>query len=297
MTTSPATLTTRSLDVPGAVLAYDVAEPAGAPAARPLLLIASPMGAAGFATLRTYVDDRVVVTYDPRGVERSTLDPAHDAAADPATPARHADDLHRLVTELGLGAVDVFASSGGAVNALAWVAAHPTDVVTLVAHEPPIASVLPDAEAVVAAMAALHATYLRDGWGHAMAGFIALVGHEGPVPADWAEQPVPDPAAFGLPTEDDGSRDDPMFATNMRTLPGFRPDVAALGAAPTRVVVAVGEDSDDTLAARAARATAQLLGGEATVLPGDHAGFLGGEYGQTGAPERFGPALRALLDD
>jgi hypothetical protein len=51
--------TSHTLDVPGAVLAYDVRgdsrtnEP-------PLLLIAAPMGAAGFATLAGHFSDRMV---------------------------------------------------------------------------------------------------------------------------------------------------------------------------------------------------------------------------------------------
>jgi len=286
------TVTTRTLDVPGAVLTYDVAEPASPPAARPLLLVGSPMGAAGFGTLRGFFGDRVVVTYDPRGVERSVLTPD----AEPATPRTHADDLHRVVAALDAGPVDVFASSGGAVNALAWVTEHPDDVVTLVAHEPPLPSVLPDAAEATAAMHALSGTYARDGWGHAMAGFLALVAHEGPVPADWTQRPAPDPAALGLPVDDDGSRDDPLFAVNLLTLPAYELDVDALRTAATRVVVAVGAESGENLAARGARAVAALLGDGATVLPGDHGGFLGGEYGQTGVPDRFGPALRTLVD-
>ena len=94
------------------------------------------MGAGGFGTLAGHFPDRTVVTYDPRGVERSTkADPAS-----PSTPEQHADDLHRIIAALGAGPVDLFASSGGAVNALALVAAHPEQVRTLVAHEPPLAS-------------------------------------------------------------------------------------------------------------------------------------------------------------
>ena len=82
------------------------------------------------------------MTYDPRGVERSTkADPASQS-----TPEQHADDLHRIIAALGAGPVDLFASSGGAVNALALVAKHPEQVRTLVAHEPPLASILPDRE-------------------------------------------------------------------------------------------------------------------------------------------------------
>src|SRR5438094_8924222 len=114
---------THTLDVPGAVLTYDIRsnESSTEPI---LLLIGSPMGASGFGTLAGHFADRTVVTYDPRGVERSQKsDPMSQS-----TPEEHAGDLHRLIGALGAGPVDIFASSGGAVNALALVARHPEDV-------------------------------------------------------------------------------------------------------------------------------------------------------------------------
>src|SRR6185503_10157587 len=142
--------------------------------------------------LASHFADRTVVTYDPRGVERSVkADPTSQS-----TPDEHADDLHRLIAKLG-GPVDMFASSGGATNALALVAKHPEDVRTLVAHEPPVAAVLPDRENAQAASRAVHDTYQRSGFGAGMAHFIAVVSHQGEFPDDFAQQPPPDPAMFG----------------------------------------------------------------------------------------------------
>ena len=118
-------------------------------------MIGSPMGASGFGTLAGHFPDRTIVTYDPRGVERSTK----DDPSSPSTPEQHADDLHRIIAELGSNPVDIFASSGGAVNALALVAAHPEQVATLVAHEPPLAGILPDAEGALAVCRAVHDAY------------------------------------------------------------------------------------------------------------------------------------------
>src|SRR6476661_5652543 len=185
--------TTRTLDVPGAVLTYDV-RPPGSGAEPVLLMIGSPMGAAGFGTLAGYFADRTVVTYDPRGVDRSKRT---DGASE-STPDEHADDLHRLIDALGAGPVDIFASSGGAVNALALVARHPEQVRVLVAHEPPAAQELPDREQALAACEAINETYQREGFGPGMAKFIALVSYQGPIPAGFADQPGPDPATFGL---------------------------------------------------------------------------------------------------
>lgn len=282
--------TTHTLDVPGATLTYDV-RPNDSSAEPVLLMIGSPMGAAGFGTLAGYFTDRTVVTYDPRGVERSKRT---DGATE-STPDTHADDLHRLISALGAGPVDIFASSGGAVNALSLVARHPEQVRTLVAHEPPAAQVLPDREAAVAATADIHETYLRSGIGPAMAKFFALVSHKGPIPADIAGRPAPEPAMFGLPTEDDGSRDDPLVGQNIVSCTHYEPDFDALREASTRIVVAAGAESEGELAHRAAVAIAERLGTAPATFPGGHGGFLGGEYGQMGAPEAFASKLREVL--
>lgn len=279
------------LNVPGATLAYDIrrndttTEPI-------LLLIASPMGAAGFGTLSDHFADRTVVTYDPRGSERSKkTDPAS-----PSTPEEHADDLHRLIQALDAGPVDLFASSGGAVNALALVERHPEQVRALVAHEPPLVGLLPDRDAALAAERDVQDTYMRAGFGAGLAKFIALSQHKGPIPADWVDQPAPDPAMFGLPTEDDGSRNDPLLA-HMTSGSSYEPDFGAIRRASTRIVIAAGAESEGELANRGAHAVAERLGTTPVIFPSHHAGFLGGEYGQAGDPDAFATKLRQVLGD
>jgi len=205
----------RTLDAPGASITYDVrGDLTGATPEHPVLvMVGSPMQASGFMTLATYFTDRPVVTYDPRGVGRSART---DEAAE-STPEQHADDIRRVIEALGVGPVDLFASSGGSVNSLALVAAHPDLVGTLVAHEPPLAAFVPDREEVLAANRDIGETYQRSGTGSAMAKFIQLVMVQGPLPASYADQPDPDPAMFGLPADDDGSRDDPLLGQNNRT--------------------------------------------------------------------------------
>ena len=250
------------------------------------------MGAGGFGTLAGHFSDRTVVTYDPRGVERSTK----AVPASPSTPEEHADDLHRLIAELDAGPVDLFASSGGAVNALALVATHPEQVRTLVAHEPPLASILPDREGALAACRAAHDAYTRSGFGAGMAQFIVVVSHKGPFGPDDANQPPPDPAMFGLPAADDGNRSDPLLGQNLTSCTHFEPDFEALRAVPTRIVMGAGAASEGTLAHRGAVAVAERLGTTAVGFPGGHDGFLGGEYGQTGDPDAFAAKLREVLD-
>ncbi len=280
----------RTLEVPGATLVYDVR--AGGSSDSPVLfLIGSPMGAAGFGSLAGHFTDRTIVTYDPRGVERSEMtDPAS-----PITPDVHADDLHRLILELDAGSVDLFASSGGAVNALALVTKHPEDVRTLVAHEPPIGSILPDREAALATCRAIHETYQRSGSNAAMAHFIAVVSHRGEFPDDFAKQPAPDPAMFGMPPEDDGDRSDSMLSQGIITATHYEPDFEALRAASTRIVIAAGAESEGEMANRGAHAVAERVGTEPVIFPSHHGGFLGGEYGQTGDPDAFAAKLRDVL--
>ena len=281
---------TETLEVPGARLTYDVRR--NDESTEPILfLTASPMAAAGFGTLAGHFTDRTVVTYDPRGSERSTL----TEPLTPPTPEEHAADLHRIIQELGGRPVDLFGSSGGAVNGLALVAEHPDEVRTLVAHEPPLPSVLPDCDAALAAARAVHQTYQDRGWGAGMAHFITLVSHRGEFSADFAQQPGPDPAMFGMPAEDDGSRTDPLLGLALVGSIAYAPDFDALRAASTRIVMASGAESEGELANRGAFAVAVRLGTDPVIFPGDHGGFLGDEYGQKGDPDAFAAKLRHVL--
>jgi pimeloyl-ACP methyl ester carboxylesterase len=286
--------TMHTLQTAGADIAYDVDGPLPPADGRPpLLMIGQPMDASGFRTLATHFPDRTVVTYDPRGLGRSTR---KDGRVDNAPPVQ-ADDVHDVIEALGAGPVELFASSGGAVTALALVAAYPDDVTTLVAHEPPLIPVLPDAEAAERARAGFRDVYEAKGRGAGMAAFIAMSSWRGEFTDDYFAQPAPDPAQVGMPTDDDGSRDDPLLSDRSWAISSYRPDVDALAAAPTRIVIAVGEESEGTFTGRAAVATAELLGQQATVFPSHHGGFLGGEFGYAGQPEPFARKLRDVLDD
>jgi pimeloyl-ACP methyl ester carboxylesterase len=289
-TTENPTTATHTLDVPGAVLTYDVRKNESS-TEPPLMIIGSPMGASGFGQLADHFPDRTIVTYDPRGSERSRKT---DGTIE-ITREQAADDIHAVIQAVGGGPVDLFASSGGAVNALALVARYPKDVRTLVAHEPPDAMVLPDREEAMAAIRDLGDTYQRHGFGAGMAKFIAITSHKGPIPADFASRPAPDPATFGMPTEDDGSRDDALLAQNLYSTIGYEPDFDALEAAPTRIVLAAGEASEGLMAYRGAVAIAERLGTQPVIFPGGHAGFLKTEWDPSSDPEAFAAKLREVL--
>src|SRR3954451_6094415 len=159
--------TMHTLETGEADIASDVDGPLPTVDGRPpLLMVGHPMDASGFSTLRSFLPDRTVVTYDPRGLGRSTR---HDGRSE-RTPDQ-AEDLHRIIEAIG-GPVDLFGSSGGAVLGLALVAVHPDDVRTLVAHEPPLLALLPDADRAFAAERDVHAAYHDKGFGYGMAAFI-----------------------------------------------------------------------------------------------------------------------------
>jgi pimeloyl-ACP methyl ester carboxylesterase len=258
------------LDVPGATLHYDLQ------GSGPVLLLAGvPMDASGFAPIVPLLAaDHTVVTYDPRGVARSSV-------ADPdvqLTPDVLADDLHRLLAEVTGESVDILASSGGAIAALWLAVRHPAQVRTLVAHEPPLTALLPDAAEQRQAVDGLYESYRTEGTAVAMGRFLA---HIGIAPPEAAGHPLPMPA--------EQLRDAGFFLQNiLRSVALARPDLEAIRTTPARIVVAAGETSKGQLANRTAVALAEQLDTELAMFPGDHGGF-GGE------PDPFATQLRKVL--
>src|SRR5260221_11563052 len=78
-------------------IAYDVHGPLPTADGRPpLFMIGQPMTAIGFGTLASHFPDRTVITYDPRGLGRSTRG---DGRAD-NVPAVQAGAVHALIDAL-----------------------------------------------------------------------------------------------------------------------------------------------------------------------------------------------------
>jgi len=255
--------TTHTVDAPGARLYY---ERRGAGPL--LLLIGSPMDSTGFTALAGALAGRYsVVSYDPRGIgNSSTEDPGQDV-----TPELQADDVHRLVAALGGGPVDIFGSSGGAVVGLALVTAHPDQVGTLVAHEPPVIELLPDRAERRAEIQDIYRTYQNAGPGQAMQKFMAHTGlGSGPAgPPAGAPQWQPSPEQIARMRATTGH----FLAHLLRPTTDYRPDIAALRAAPARIVIGVGATSAGQLANRTGVALAAELGSPPVEFPGDHGGF------------------------
>lgn len=261
---------TRTLAAPGATLSYDVL--GSGPV---LVLIGHPMPADGFRALAAELPDRTVVLHDPRGTGASTL-------ADPTEvpdPDVLADDLSRVVAAVTDGPVDVLGSSGGAVTALALAAAHPEQVRTVVAHEPPLTVHLPDAEEHRAHGAAVQAAHREHGLAAAMELFAAQAGF------------APDPDAPRPPPPSEGDqRAMTRLVLGLLSVTGYRVDGGALPAG--RVSIGVGAQSGGELTARTSVATATALGLPLVTVPGGHTGFAPAPGGD---PAAFAAALRRLL--
>jgi clorobiocin biosynthesis protein CloN7 len=271
--------TTHILDVPGARLYYE--RRGSGPL---LLLIGSPMDSTGFTPLASALADHyTVVTYDPRGIGNSSRE---DTSED-VTPAQQADDVHRLLSALGGEPADLFGSSGGAVVGLALVTAHPDQVRTLVAHEPPVLELLPDAAQLRAEIDDIIDTHRVEGAEKAMQKFMTHAGlGAGPTREADAPQWEPSPeqlARMRATTEH-------FLAHLLRPTTRYRPDIEALRAASTRIVVAGGATSKGQLANRTAVALADQLGSTMVDFPGDHGGFLA-------FPEQFGRLLDQVLTE
>jgi pimeloyl-ACP methyl ester carboxylesterase len=251
-----------TFDVPGARLYYETQGHGPL-----LLLIGSPMDSTGFAALgAAMAGDYTVVTYDPRGLGHST----REKADEDITPELQADDVHRLIKTLGGGPVDFFGSSGGAVVGLALIAAHPNDVRTFVGHEPPIIELLPDKDEQRRAIQDIYDTYRTEGSRSAMFKFMKHIGvlGDGGAPA-W--EPTPEQL------ERMDAANEVFFGHLIRQTTAFMPNLKALRAAPTRIVVGAGDASRGQLANRTAVAFAEAFGTEVVEFPGDHGGFMNAE--------------------
>ena len=271
--------TTHVLAVPGARLYYE--RRGNGPL---LLLIGSPMDSTGFAPLASALADHyTVVTYDPRGIGNSSRE---DTSED-VTPAQQADDVHRLLAALGGEPADLFGSSGGAVVGLALVTAHPDQVRTLVAHEPPVVELLPDAAQLRAQIDAIYDTHRVEGADKAMQKFMTHAGL-GAGPAQEADAPRWEPSPEQLARM--RATTEHFLAHLLRPTTRYRPDIEALRAASTRIVVAGGATSKGQLANRTAVALADQLGTTVVDFPGDHGGFLA-------FPEQFGRLLDRVLTE
>jgi clorobiocin biosynthesis protein CloN7 len=247
--------TSHSLDVPGARLHYEIQ--GSGPV---LMLIGHPMGVSGFAAIgQLLAEDYTVVTYDPRGFARSTIEDGHQNAE----PDLLADDVHQVLQAVGDGPAHVFGSSGGAVTGLALVARYPEQVDTFVAHEPPLALLLLEADEARAGIHDIYDIYRNDGTGAAWARFFTFTGMSPPPRSDDVAPPSDEMVATS----------ERFFGHGLLPIALYQPDFSALRDATARVVVGGGTTSKGEFPQRTAAALAVRLGTSLIDFPGGHGGF------------------------
>jgi pimeloyl-ACP methyl ester carboxylesterase len=268
-------ITTHHLDVPGARCFYTIS------GSGPLLLIAQggAQDADGAQLLAEQLPDFTVVSWDRRGLSRSTVEPGEP----PLALSVHADDARRILDAVSPGTpAYVFGSSFGALVGLDLLTRSPDHVRRLVAHEPPIPALLDPARTaeLVDMQDKLEAAYRAGG---ALASMRELIASFGVDPSDHEPHisaPARSPSQL-VNFERFLSVDGPAVRR-------YRLDLAAVRAHAATLVVAVGASSRATLHAASALALASMLGTEAVELPGGHGGY--GTH-----PRAFAAALRAVL--
>jgi acetyltransferase/esterase len=223
-----------------------------------------------------------VVTYDRRGFARSPLDgPVDDAAR----LALDAEDAARVIEHHGGGPAYVFGSSSGAIVGLDLLARHPARVRTMVAHEPPLVTLLPDAATWLALFDDVHATYLTSGVAPAMVKFAAGVGMPLPRQPPAGMQLPPGIAAMltRMPANQTF-----WLAHELPRYPRFVPDMGALRAVAGQLVLGVGREPPDAMLTRPARVLAESLHVPVVEFSGGHVGYVTN-------PAEFAPQLAKLL--
>jgi len=273
MTSSSLAPTAQTLEVPGAHLYYEVR------GRGPLVvLVGAPMDARPFGPLADLLaGDYTVLTTDPRGINRSPVDdPGQDS-----TPEMRADDLSRLVAHVDAGPAVVLGSSGGAVSALALVQAHPELLRGVIAHEPPVLELLPDAAELHAGNEVVITRWLAGDYAGSWRAFLENANIRLP---ESVFQAVFDGEPNAQALADTTYQNTRMLRPTTR----FVPDVAVLRAAGARVMVGIGEASAGQVCDRTSRALASALGIEPTMFPGGHTGFAED-------PAGFATRLRSVL--
>jgi pimeloyl-ACP methyl ester carboxylesterase len=267
MTTKTATATTtaKTLKVPGATLYYEVR------GSGPVLLMipGGPTDAGMFTNLATLLADRyTVVTYDPRGHSRSTL----DGAPEDVTVDLHADDAARLLDAVSKGPAYVFGSSGGGTIGLSLVARHGEKVKAFVAHEPPVMEVLSDRTRWRAIFKEIDDAYRQGGAYLAMDKFGKAVEEGGPKYSEQQQQGEPNPEQAEMMKRMMGNFDF-FIAHEIQAIGGYAPDIPSLKRSPSRIVIGGGQSSGEQGAYRAAATLAKQLGGDLVSFEGAHGGW------------------------
>ncbi|RCH66997.1 alpha/beta fold hydrolase [Streptomyces sp. SDr-06] len=254
-----------TLKVPGATLRHEVR--GSGPV---LLLIPGGGGDAGiFEPVADALADRfTVVTYDPRGHSRSPLDgPEVDQRVE-----EQADDAYRLLAHVAPDGAPahVFGTSSGAIVAVELLTRHPERLARVVAHEPVLVDLLPDAAEQHAFFASVVATFHRAGVAAAMAEMGAGCGEERGDKPDFSGLSPRMAETFGRVAGNAAF----FLGRILGPFSGHVPDLARLDAQAGKLVPAAGWASHGLRLYRPAAKLAERYGTELAEFPGGHVGVV-----------------------
>ncbi len=253
-----------TLEVPGGQLYYEVS------GSGPLFILipgASGTGESFHSLVPHLISQYQVVTYDRRGFSRSTLDGPQDYAHRLATDA---DDVRRLIEPIERVTDQpamVFGNSSGALVALEVLIRFPAQIQTVIAHEPPIVSLLPDAGEWLAFFDEVYEIFRQQGVPPAMHQFASQV-------LGSLDRQVLERAMLEHANEYTLSNAEYWMEHELRQYPRAEFDLTALTAHAEQIVLAGGRDSHNQMTYQPNKVLAQQLGSDVVDLPGGHLGFL-----------------------
>lgn len=270
--------TTGYLIAPGASLYYETY------GSGPLLVFIS--GANGDADLWRPIAQTIsstsnytVAIYDRRGFSRSYLS---STAAQNYTHRLHVDvnDTRLIIDHLSPNTpASVLGTSSGAIVALQLLLTYPASLKTLIAHEPPALTLLPDSAALIVAQNAVYATYRAAGVPPAMLQFAYL------------QDPTFTPTPSGAAGFNIDMRSSAFSSGNLQywfereflqyPLQDFDVDEFARGGVREKLVLANGKATNvQGSQYRANLVLGEKVGLDVRVLAGEHVGYSGATMGE-----------------
>lgn len=254
---------------------------------QPLILIPGAGGDADRYTRMAEIlaNEFKVITYDRRANARSSMNTPQNFEI-----SQQSRDVVAVLKAAGEQSAHIFGNSSGAVIALDVAKTQTQAVRTLIAHEPPVARVHPDAQKWQRFYASVYRTAY--GLGSSMAVVRFLLGTGFPV-----RKMLKDARAGRSQTaQDTKARIPPKTAADvlmkLELLPvtNYLPDVETIKRNGIHVFMAAGKDSLDKKRwyAQTAAVLAGQLGSELIVFPGYHGSFLD-------QPVEFAAVLREVL--
>jgi pimeloyl-ACP methyl ester carboxylesterase len=256
----------------------------------PALLMIPGGGGDGYAysfVAGILADEFKIITYDRRANARSSMN--HPDRFDIRQQSR---DAVAVLHAAGTTSAFIFGNSSGAVIALDLAASHPEVADAIVAHEPPLARVHPDAEKWTAFFQRVYETWRRFGRAAAMLRFALGIGVDFSFLA----------AARAVRTANRARSRSRQSYINRRTvidyflgrelLPvtSYVPDFAALAQSRGKLFMAAGRKSLEKkrFYAEVAPILAEMIECEFVLFPGHHGSFVD-------MPEAWATALRDVL--